>query len=62
MKNQKKSYRRCSKEISKGMKGSKEITIYSSTQEGHAKGTNLTFKDDPHAALYGYKHYIPNPV
>lgn len=25
---------------------------------GHAKSTNLTFKDDLHAILYGYKHYI----
>lgn len=25
---------------------------------GHAKSTNLTFKDDLHAILYQYKHYI----
>ncbi len=25
---------------------------------GHAKSTNLTFKDGLHAVLYGYKHYI----
>lgn len=25
---------------------------------GHAKSTNFTFKDDLHAILYGYKHYI----
>lgn len=25
---------------------------------GHAKSTNFTFKDDLHAVLYGYKHYI----
>ena len=25
---------------------------------GHAKSTNLTFKDDLHAVLYRYKHYI----
>ncbi|MPM32309.1 hypothetical protein SDC9_78871 [bioreactor metagenome] len=25
---------------------------------GHAKSTNFTFKDDLHAALYAYKHYI----
>ena len=25
---------------------------------GHAKSTNITFKDDLHAALYAYKHYI----
>lgn len=25
---------------------------------GHAKSTTFTFKDDLHAALYGYKHYI----
>ena len=25
---------------------------------GHAKSTNLTFKDDLHAVLYHYKHYI----
>lgn len=25
---------------------------------GHAKSTNLTFKDDLHAILYEYKHYI----
>ncbi|MGP1568548.1 MAG: hypothetical protein ACTTHM_07505 [Peptoanaerobacter stomatis] len=25
---------------------------------GHAKSTNLTFKDDIHAILYEYKHYI----
>jgi predicted phage terminase large subunit-like protein len=25
---------------------------------GHAKSTNLTFKDDLHAILYRYKHYI----
>lgn len=25
---------------------------------GHAKSTNLTFKDTMHAILYGYKHYL----
>ena len=25
---------------------------------GHAKSTTFTFKDDLHAAVYGYKHYI----
>lgn len=25
---------------------------------GHAKSTNLTFKDSIHATLYGYKHYL----
>lgn len=25
---------------------------------GHAKSTNITFKDDLHAAVYAYKHYI----
>ena len=25
---------------------------------GHAKSTTFTFKDDIHAAVYGYKHYI----
>lgn len=29
---------------------------------GHAKSTTFTFKDDLHAAVYGYKHYIKNAV
>lgn len=29
---------------------------------GHAKSTNLTFKDDLHAIVYTYKHYIIYPI
>ena len=45
---------KCAKEISR-MKGSRNAIA---APRGHAKSTNLTFKDDLHAALYGYKHYI----
>ena len=37
------------------MKGSRNVTA---APRGHAKSTNFTFKDDLHAILYGYKHYI----
>lgn len=37
------------------MKGCKRVTA---APRGHAKSTNLTFKDSLHAALYEYKHYI----
>lgn len=42
------------KEIAK-LKGSREVVA---APRGHAKSTNLTFKDTIHAALYNYKHYI----
>ena len=42
------------KEISGG-KGSRNVIA---APRGHAKSTNLTFKDDLHATLYVYKHYI----
>ena len=35
--------------------GCKRVTA---APRGHAKSTNLTFKDSLHAALYEYKHYI----
>lgn len=41
------------KEISR-MDGSKNVIA---APRGHAKSTNLTFKDTLHAALYLYKHY-----
>lgn len=37
------------------MKGSKRATA---APRGHAKSTNLTFKDSLHAVVYKYKHYI----
>lgn len=37
------------------MKGSRQVVA---APRGHAKSTNLTFKDSLHAVLYGYKHYI----
>lgn len=37
------------------LKGSRQVVA---APRGHAKSTNLTFKDDLHAILYGYKHYI----
>ncbi len=37
------------------MKGSRHVVA---APRGHAKSTNFTFKDDLHAILYGYKHYI----
>ncbi len=37
------------------MKGSRQVIA---APRGHAKSTNFTFKDDLHAILYGYKHYI----
>lgn len=43
-----------SKKINR-MKGCKKATA---APRGHAKSTNLTFKDDLHAVLYEYKHYI----
>lgn len=42
-----------SREIS-GLKGSRNVTA---APRGHAKSTNLTFKDTLHAILYKYKHY-----
>jgi len=42
------------KEISR-MNGSKNVIA---APRGHAKSTNLTFKDTLHAALYLYKHYV----
>lgn len=36
-------------------KGSRNVVA---APRGHAKSTNFTFKDDLHAILYGYKHYI----
>lgn len=36
-------------------KGSRNVVA---APRGHAKSTNFTFKDDLHAVLYGYKHYI----
>lgn len=50
--------------IPDGNKVSKEINRLPGTKRvvaaprGHAKSTNLTFKDDLHAVLYEYKHYI----
>lgn len=43
-----------SKEISES-DGCKRVIA---APRGHAKSTNLTFKDALHAVLYGYKHYI----
>ena len=37
------------------LKGSRQVVA---APRGHAKSTNFTFKDDLHAILYGYKHYI----
>lgn len=37
------------------LKGSRRATA---APRGHAKSTNLTFKDSLHATLYRYKHYI----
>lgn len=45
---------KCAKEISR-MKGSRNVIA---APRGHAKSTNLTFKDSLHAIVYGYKHYI----
>nr|DAL91998.1 MAG TPA: Large Terminase [Caudoviricetes sp.] len=42
------------KEIAR-MKGSRNVIA---APRGHAKSTNLTFKDSLHATVYGYKHYI----
>jgi predicted phage terminase large subunit-like protein len=42
------------KEISRA-KGSRNAVA---APRGHAKSTNFTFKDNLHAVLYGYKHYI----
>lgn len=42
------------KEIAR-MKGSRNVIA---APRGHAKSTNLTFKDSIHATVYGYKHYI----
>lgn len=42
------------KEISR-LDGSRQAIA---APRGHAKSTNFTFKDDLHAILYGYKHYI----
>lgn len=42
------------KEINR-KKGSRQVTA---APRGHAKSTNFTFKDDIHAILYQYKHYI----
>lgn len=36
-------------------KGSRQVVA---APRGHAKSTNFTFKDDLHAILYAYKHYI----
>lgn len=36
-------------------KGSRNVVA---APRGHAKSTTFTFKDDLHAILYGYKHYI----
>jgi predicted phage terminase large subunit-like protein len=53
--------------VLKGMnpaKNAKEISYKNGSRNavaaprGHAKSTNFTFKDDLHAILYGYKHYI----
>ncbi len=38
-----------------GLDGSRNAVA---APRGHAKSTNFTFKDDLHAVLYGYKHYI----
>lgn len=37
------------------LKGSRQVVV---APRGHAKSTNFTFKDDLHAILYAYKHYI----
>lgn len=37
------------------MEGSRNVIA---APRGHAKSTNLTFKDSLHATVYGYKHYI----
>lgn len=37
------------------LKGSHQVVA---APRGHAKSTNFTFKDDLHAILYAYKHYI----
>lgn len=37
------------------LKGSRQVVA---APRGHAKSTNFTFKDDLHAILYAYKHYI----
>lgn len=37
------------------LKGSRQVIA---APRGHAKSTNFTFKDDLHAILYQYKHYI----
>lgn len=37
------------------MKGSRQVVA---APRGHAKSTNLTFKDSMHAILYEYKHYL----
>lgn len=37
------------------MKGSRQVVA---APRGHAKSTNLTFKDSLHAIVYAYKHYI----
>lgn len=42
------------KEINR-KKGSRQVIA---APRGHAKSTNFTFKDDLHAILYQYKHYI----
>ena len=42
------------KDISR-MKGSRNVTA---APRGHAKSTNLTFKDSLHSILYLYKHYV----
>lgn len=42
------------KEINQ-MEGSRQVVA---APRGHAKSTNLTFKDSLHATLYQYKHYI----
>lgn len=44
----------CAREIAR-MKGSRNVIA---APRGHAKSTNLTFKDTLHATVYGYKHYI----
>lgn len=42
------------REISR-LKGSRQVVA---APRGHAKSTNLTFKDSIHAILYEYKHYV----
>ena len=37
------------------LKGSRQVVA---APRGHAKSTNLTFKDSIHAILYEYKHYV----